>query len=71
MLNRKNVNFEGDVKHNSIQDIDEEQKKQKRYCRSRKAQNSERAGNRRLDDGLSRPENRLTYFRQMILVNII
>jgi hypothetical protein len=31
MLNRKNVNFEDDVKHNSIQDIDEEQKKQKSH----------------------------------------
>ncbi len=31
MLNRKNVNFAGDVKHNSIPDIDEEQKKQKSH----------------------------------------
>jgi hypothetical protein len=27
VLNRKNVNFEGDVKHNSIQDIDEGREK--------------------------------------------
>jgi hypothetical protein len=31
VLNRKNVNFKGDVKHNSIPDIDEEQKKQKSH----------------------------------------